>query len=37
MEQQQKEGELKEPIGVFGRLFTNNAIAKIYPLSEFIS
>jgi len=36
MEQQQKEeGELKEPIGVFGRLFVNNATAKI--LDYFIS
>jgi hypothetical protein len=35
MEQQQKEGELKEPIGVFGRLFTNNATARI--LDYFIS
>jgi hypothetical protein len=29
MEQQQKEGELKEPFGVFGRLFTNKATARI--------
>jgi hypothetical protein len=29
MEHQQKEGELKEPIGVFGRLFTDNATARI--------
>lgn len=29
MEQQQKGGELKEPIGVFGRLFTDNATARI--------
>jgi hypothetical protein len=29
MEQQQKEGELKERIGVFGRLFTDNATARI--------
>ncbi|MGD9672069.1 MAG: hypothetical protein AB7U98_01165 [Candidatus Nitrosocosmicus sp.] len=35
MEQQRKEGELKEPIGVFERLFTNNATAKI--LDYFIS
>jgi predicted transcriptional regulator len=35
MEQQQKEGELKEPNGVFGRLFTNNATATI--LDYFIS
>jgi hypothetical protein len=35
MEQQQKEGELKEPIGVFGRLFTENATARI--LDYFIS
>lgn len=35
MKQQQKEGELKEPIGVFGRLFTNNATARI--LDYFIS
>ena len=35
MEQQQKEGELKEPIGVFGRLFTNSDTARI--LDYFIS
>ena len=35
MEQEQKEGELKEPIGVFGRLFTDNATARI--LDYFIS
>jgi hypothetical protein len=35
MEQKQKEGELKEPIGVFGRLFMNNATARI--LDYFIS
>lgn len=35
MEQQQKEGELIEPNGVFGRLFTNNATARI--LDYFIS
>jgi hypothetical protein len=35
MEQQQKEGELKEPIGVYGRLFTENATARI--LDYFIS
>lgn len=35
MEQQQREGELKEPIGVFGRLFTENAPARI--LDYFIS
>lgn len=36
MDQQQKEeGELKEPIGVFGSLFTNNATARI--LDYFIS
>jgi hypothetical protein len=35
MEQQQKEGELKEPIGVFGRLFAENSTAMI--LDYFIS
>jgi hypothetical protein len=29
MEQQKKERELKEPIRVFGRLFTDNATAEI--------
>jgi hypothetical protein len=35
MEQQQKEDKAKEPIGVFGRLFANNATARI--LDYFIS
>ena len=35
MEQQQKEWELIEPIGVYGRLFTGNATARI--LDYFIS
>lgn len=35
MEQQQKEGVLKEPIGVFERLFVDNATARI--LDYFIS
>ncbi len=35
MEQQQKEEKAKEPIGVFGRLFTENATARI--LDYFIS
>jgi predicted transcriptional regulator len=35
MEQQQKEGKTKEPIGVVGRLFTDNPTARI--LDHFIS
>lgn len=36
MEQQQKEGELKEPIGVFGRLFRDKQLQEFWIISYLI-